>query len=91
MKVLVVEKLILFKFIAFSWFLYPCKKVVSQQPIADNPNTIDILCMKGNSGNWMLINIDPNKEIKAAINTDNEVAFFQNKATKKITTIPGEK
>ena len=91
MKALVVEKLVLLKFIAFSWFLYPCKKAVSQQPIADNPNTNDILCIKGNSGNWILINIDPNKEINAAINTDNEVAFFQNKATKKITAIPGEK
>ena len=96
MKVLIlnaleVEKSILFKLIAFSWSLYPCKKVVSQQPIADSKNTTVILWMNGKSGNCKLMKIDPNNDISAAISTDREVAFFQNSATRKITTIPGEK
>ena len=35
--------------------------------------------------------MEANKEISAAIKTDIDVAFFQNRATKNITTIPGEK
>ena len=47
--------------------------------------------MNGKSGNCKLIKIDPINDISAAISTDREVAFFQNSATRKITTIPGEK
>ena len=57
----------------------------------ENKNTIAILCMNGKSGNCKLMKIDANNDINAAISTDREVAFFQNSATRKITTIPGEK
>ena len=64
---------------------------MSQQPAADKRKTKVILWINGKPGNCKLIKIEPNNEIKAATNTDKEVAFFQKRATRKITTIPGEK
>ena len=87
----VVEKLIFVKLIALSWSLYPWKYATDQQPIADNINTIVILWMNGISGKFPLIKIEANSDIAAATITDKEVAFFQKRATRNITTIPGEK
>ena len=44
--------------------------------------------MKGYSGKIRKINKDKIRDIIAATRTLNVVAFFQNKATKKITQIP---
>ena len=47
--------------------------------------------MKGYSGKTRKINKDKIKDMIAATKTLKVVAFFQNKATKKITKIPGVK
>ena len=91
LKALDVEKFTVVKSIAFSWSLYPCRWVVAIQPSAERINTIVILCINGSSGKLMLKSIDEISDINAATSTDIDVAFFQNNATKKITTIPGEK
>ena len=47
--------------------------------------------MYGNSGKVKLITTDKTNEDIAATNVDRVVALFQNKATKNMTNIPGEK
>ena len=48
-----------------------------------------ILWIYDNSGKTALINIERTRDNIAATITDNVVAFFQKRATKKITSIPG--
>ena len=91
LKAFDVEKFTALKSIAFIWSLYPWIYVVTIHPNADSINTIVILWINGSSGKLILISIDAINDIRAAISTDIDVAFFQNNATKKITTIPGEK
>ena len=54
-------------------------------------NTIPILCMYARSGNPIFIATDKTTDAMAAVRTERAVAFFQNKATKNITKIPGVK
>ena len=91
LKAFEVEKFTVLKSIAFFWSLYPCRYVVAIHPRAERINTIVILCINGSSGKLMLKSIDEINDINAANRTDIDVAFFQNNATKNITTIHGEK